>query len=99
MNVTQATNVTARSTRKMAGEGGFIKYAGLGAHTGLQLTSIINGATAATISVWEEDDVDMLAARGFAIDVAPGEFLPAPAGRLITKVTSTQDFIGYLKDQ
>lgn len=94
--INQLLRLILKPLRRQSGAESFKLYAA-GAYTGLELDSIINGATAATVSVYEENDVDKLSDRGLgATTVPPGAYLPAPEGKKITKITSDQDFIGYL---
>ena len=78
---------------------GAYKIFAAGAHTGLNLDSIIIGSTAATFTVYEENGIDVLTDRGMANVIPAGAYLPAPTGSVITTVTSDQIFIGYLSVQ
>jgi len=94
MNEHQAANVSARSNRKVAGDGGFIILPA-GGYAGLELEAIETTANV-TFTMWEEDNVDLLAARGLNGNViVAGAYLPAPGGALITRIVVDATVIGY----
>ncbi len=84
-------------SKRNTGSGGWTTYAAAAVVTGVELDSIVMGNTAGVFSVYEEDNIDVLASRAGSLAVAAGQYCPAPEGKVITAVTCDKQWTGYHK--